>query len=267
MTSGPDPGVSRTYADVDASADPAEAAAWMDRVATYPAFEASKARVATVLAPAVEGGGAVLDVGCGLGEDVRALGSMAVGLDPSWTMLTGAHPRGGRFVRGDGAALPFATAALAGVRADRVLQHVADPEAVAAEMARVVAPGGVVAVIDPDQATLQVLGPDPRLAADVVRFRATVGIRHGFLAARMHEVLDGVGVATDGIERFTVDLTDPDEAFGIPTWGRVLVEAGWWDGRDAARFDATLADAAMAGHFRYVVDLVLTWGRRRGEGA
>ena len=94
---------SDTYGDVDRSSDPVEAAAWMDRVATYPGVAASKARSAELLA----GCGRVLDLGCGVGNDVRALGRGAVGVDPSRTMLREARRRGGMFVLAEGQHLPF----------------------------------------------------------------------------------------------------------------------------------------------------------------
>src|SRR6476469_5948276 len=98
--------MSFTYADVDGSEDPAGAAAWMDRFAEWPVVQAYKARTAELLA----GSSPVLDVGCGVGEDARAIG--AVGLDPSMTMLREARSRGGTSVRGDVAALPIASGAL-----------------------------------------------------------------------------------------------------------------------------------------------------------
>jgi SAM-dependent methyltransferase len=250
--------VSGTYTDVDRSADPGEAADWMDRVAPYPGFRESKARALDLLG----GCQPVLDVGCGVGEDVRAMGPAAFGVDPSRTMIGRASARGGRFALAGGEHLPFRGGSFGGVRADRVLQHVVDPTVVVAELARVTRAGGFVVLTDPDQSSLRIDGPDPDLARVVERFRAT-GIRHGFLAGAMEHLLGGAGCQVLGQERFAVVLTRPADAFGIPTWAQLMEARGDFDSDQARRFEATLAASAGDGSFRYAVDLVLTWAERR----
>jgi SAM-dependent methyltransferase len=253
------PDVSRTYENVDGSTDPADAAAWMDRVATYPAIAASKARSLQLLADCER----VLDVGCGLGSEVRALGPGAVGVDPSRTMLAEAQARGGAFVRAHGQRLPFRRGAFDGARADRVLQHVAEPERVTAELVAAVRPGAPVVVTDPDQATLAIDGPDPALTSAVVAYRSRQGLRNGFLAGRMAAVLETAGCHEIGVERFTQVVEELPLAFGLDSWSGFMVEDGWFDEAQAATFDASLAAAAAAGTFAYRVDIVLTHGRRR----
>lgn len=252
--------VSGTYTDVDRSPDPAEAADWMDRVAALPGFRESKARSLELLAPC----GPVLDVGCGLGEEVRALAPGSVGVDPSRTMLARAAARGGRFVLGSGERLPVRGAAFGGARADRVLQHVPTPEAVVAELVRVVVPGGRLVVIDPDQATLRIDGPDPTLARIVARVRAE-GIRHGHLPGRMEAMLAAAGCRPRGQQRFPLVLVRPEDAFGLPTWAAMLRDRGAFTAEQAEAFDASLRDAAARGDFRYSIELALTWGEVAGS--
>jgi len=254
----PRPDVSNTYGDVDRSADPDEAAAWMDRVATYPGIAESKARALALLAACER----VLDLGCGLGNDVRAMGEGAVGVDPSRTMLAEARRRGGRFVLAHGQALPFRDGSFDGARADRVLQHVVGPEAVTAELVRVAAAGAPVVVTDPDQATLVIDGPDPELTAAVVQFRKE-GIRNPFLAGRMVEVLGAAGCDDVVSERYTEIVVEVPLAFGLASWSGAMVEAGRFDAGQAAAFDASLSAADDEGRFAYRVDLVVTHGRKR----
>ena len=205
--------------------------------------------------------GLVLDVGCGVGNDVRALGARGVGIDPSRTMLGVAAARGGRFVCGVVEELPFARSTMGGACADRVLQHVTDPDLAARALARVVRRGGVVVVADPDQATLQIEGPDAELADVMRRYRAERGIRNGFLAGRMAEVLRACDLVDVGRASWTQEMVDPAAAFGITTWSQFLVGAGWFDEEQAERFDASLAAAGEAGTFAYRVDITVTWGR------
>lgn len=102
---------------------------------------------------AAEEGGSVVDVGCGTGRVARWLGARGLpvlGVDPSRAMLriaSAAQPDAD-FAVGTATAIPAPTASAAGVLAWYSLIHVPPTEldAAAAELARVVHPGGVVLV-------------------------------------------------------------------------------------------------------------------------
>ncbi len=93
----------------------------------------------------------VLDLGCGKGRFGRALvgrGAEVVGLDLSAAMLRSAD--GLTRVRGSARRLPFAAGSFDRVVAVEVLEHLppAAWDQVLAEIRRVLAPGGVLAVVD-----------------------------------------------------------------------------------------------------------------------
>ena len=252
-------GMSWTYSDVDASEDPAEAVAWMDTMASWPSVRAYKERTLEVVA---DWQGVVLDIGCGVGHEVRALGEGAVGLDASTAMLEEAYERGGVYVKGDVHELPFDDGSIGAVRTDRVLQHVVDLGLALDEIVRVLARGGAVVLAEPDQATLRIYGTDPDLTPSVIRFRTDVGVRNGRIASRLAALLRSLGVRGVNSESFPISIADPNDAFGLPTWPRLLVERGWFTEGQASRFLASLERAAAAGTFRYDFDVVVTWGHK-----
>ena len=105
--------------------------------------------------------GNVLDVATGTGDLAFALASgsrtaRVVGLDFSAAMLAQASGRGGRlpersrltFVRGDALRLPFDDAAFSAATSSFALRNVADLGQMFRELARVLAPGGRVALLD-----------------------------------------------------------------------------------------------------------------------
>ena len=90
----------------------------------------------------LEGGEAVLEVGCGNGAYLELI--EGVGLDSSLGMLHAARSRArGPLVGGDAAALPFRDRSFQIVLAAHMLYHVEDRVSAVQEMRRVLAPGGV----------------------------------------------------------------------------------------------------------------------------
>ena len=130
------------------------------------------ARLAQEVRDFVEAGGdeRALDVGTGAGALALALAPLVrevVGLDPVPELLELARARAAPntdFVEGDGAALPFPDAAFDLAGTLRTLHHVALPERVVAELARVTRPGGRVLVVD------QLAPDDPDRAAALHEF-------------------------------------------------------------------------------------------------
>ncbi len=142
-----DPGV-----DARSPADPDDV--WSPLAADWAALwgaAADPARHALVAAAGIGAGTRVLDVGCGTGELLALLadlGAVAAGADAAPGMVAVARRAApGADVRvADGAALPWPDGAVDVVTAVNVLQLADDPAAVLAEAARVVRPGGRVAV-------------------------------------------------------------------------------------------------------------------------
>jgi len=112
----------------------------------------------------VKPGDAAVDVGCGLGFDVAKLanivcrGGLSVGVDISEKLLEAArrafgNNEGVSFIRGDIHGLAIPRNSVDGIRVDRTLQHVQDPQKVISEMVRVLKPGGWLVCAEPDWST------------------------------------------------------------------------------------------------------------------
>ena len=119
----------------------------------------------TIDAMGLRTGDVGLDVGCGVGDEVRLIAERvgpsgrAVGVDVNEGVLATARERTPRdwevsFLLADAHALPFGDGEFTAARVERALQHMTDPGRAVAEMARVVRGGGRVVALEPDWETL-----------------------------------------------------------------------------------------------------------------
>lgn len=211
----------------------------------------------------------LLDVGCGLGEAALALAvdlgasGEVVGIDASAAMLAVARERSGaapcpvRFSAGDALALDEPDRSFDAVRSERTLQWVADPRAAVAEMARVLRPGGRIALIDSDWSTLRLDVGDDDLAVRVRDALRSERNRSSNVGRRLGELVRAAGfegaAETAATQRWTQWGPDespaPDGCFSMRSLAEDVAEAGRLDPGDVDRFVATVHDAARDGRF------------------
>ena len=127
---------------------------WLDRT-LYPHQsdhwddEIFRQRILSHLTPAAR----VLEVGAGAGRvtqmNFRGKAGRVVGVDPDGAVLDNPHLDEAHV--SDGGRLPFPPGSFELVFSDNVFEHVADPEAIFAEVFRVLAPGGVFLMKTPNR--------------------------------------------------------------------------------------------------------------------
>lgn len=166
------------YANVDQQATPASFVAHLDRITALGQVLAYKRQTYELLR--VQANQHILDVGCGAGDDALALAELVgqdglvIGLDSSETMIQTARERAERahlpveFRLGDVFCLEFPDASFDGVRADRVMHHLAQYELAFAEMVRVTRPGGRIVVFEPDFDATLISSSDQHMARQVI---------------------------------------------------------------------------------------------------
>ena len=147
----------------------------------------------------------VLDVGCGTGTFVRRLvdrnpAQHAVGVDVSAGMLAEARRKVGaapnaRFVEAPAEALPFPDGAFDVVVTASALHYAARPEAVLAEAARVLRPGGRLVVLDWDR------GRWWMAALDVALRAFDPAHTHTLSAGELDGMLAGAGFASHAVQQ------------------------------------------------------------------
>lgn len=211
----------------------------------------------------------LLDVGCGLGDAVLALGDdldddgEVVGVDVSAEMLrvarsraTGARSRA-RFAVGDACALDEPDDSFDVVRSERTLQWLADPVAAVAEMVRVLRPGGRVSLIDTDWSTFAIEVGDDRLAEIVRDAVRTERGRPSNIGGRLRDLARRVGCvplvhtqATQSWSEWDPDVARaPAGCFSMQSLADDLVATGHLAPGDRDRFVSTIQQAARRDQF------------------
>jgi SAM-dependent methyltransferase len=177
--------------------------------------------------PAARSG--VLDVGCGIGVDAAEMAGQVgrngrgAGVDTVPSVVEEARARtvGVRdqvdLRVADGRDLPFRDAAFDACRAERVLQHVPEPEKVISEMLRVTKPGGIIVVADPDH-EMWALDMDDRHVTDALVTWWFDHVANPWMGRRLPGLLRSAGVVNVRVAVMPVvlpDLVSADKLTGI----------------------------------------------------
>lgn len=210
------------WGDLDRTTDPTSFVRYLDAVSAQQATAAYKERTFALLAP--RDGNSMLEVGCGNGDDARALAThiaptgRVTAIDVSETMVAEARARGAvgvDFETGDGQALRFSDATFDGVRVDRTLQHVLDPALVIREMARVLLPGGRLVAAEPDWDTLLLSATDHSLTRRIVSHKTDRDHRNGTIGRRLAGLIVEAGLAPVAVEAAALALNDLEQAMRL----------------------------------------------------
>ncbi len=198
---------------------------------------------------------AVLDLGCGTGVVARAIAArdgfagVVTGIDQSPEFIDTAERLAAgdgvgdrvRFVVGDAHELDLPSASFDAVVAHTLVSHVRDPLAVLAQAARVVRPGGSVAIFDGDYGSLTFGSSDPELGQAMERAIQSIIMSSPRVMRELPRLLPKAGLrliatqahvyAEAGSSTFLLNLAE--------TYGPLAASAGLLP---AADVDAWLAD-------------------------
>lgn len=201
------------FCDVDGTGYAADFITYLDQAADH--FKPLKIFTHSLLR--LRPGERVLDVGCGCGDDLRELAILvtpngcAVGIDNSQSMIDEARRRHAgcelplQFERGDAGHLRWQADYFDVCRADRVFQHLPDPDRTLNEMLRVLKPGGRVLVVDRDWGMVAVDASDVETTR-VVLNRACAGIRNGWMGRGLCGLFKKSGVINAEVQTKSISI-------------------------------------------------------------
>jgi len=217
----------------------------------------------------------LLDVGCGVGEVARQLAvavgdrGTVVGLDRSREMIATAESRrdGSRvaYAVGDIASLDYPADHFDGVRCERVLQHLEDPDGALAELVRVTRSGGRICVIDTDWSSLTHDGFDGlETLLDHLPFHP----RHLNVGRTIRARMSRAGLRSVTTYPVTLRFTTPDDAAHVIAFFDHRTMSMWRSVPDdvAERFRTAITEAGDRSQFLVALTIWITQGRVPVDG-
>ena len=196
---------------------------------------------------AIRPGSFVVDLGCGAGADLVSFADAVgptghvLGIDSDESAVAEASRLASpyaplRVEHGDIHHLHLADRSVDRVHTDRVLQHVAAPDAVVAEAARVLRPGGVAGFAEPDWDTLVIDYPDPAIPVAYRRFITDEVVRNSRIGRQVPALCEANRLLARRVIPVTAvfrDLVEADRIFGFQRVSRRAVDAGYLTAQEA----------------------------------
>jgi ubiquinone/menaquinone biosynthesis C-methylase UbiE len=250
---------------------------FLDAENRKPEIQAAKQRSLARLA--LQPGDRVLDVGCGPGDDARALAALVgaqglvVGIDVDPMMLAEAERRSAetpstsapvQFRLGDVYAIDAADASFEACRAERVFLHLAEPARALAEMIRVLVPGGRLAVIDRDIETRTIDAPD-RATTRAILHAWCDNFRGGWIGRALPRLCHDAGLLDIVVDSFTVidrDYDDYNAQYDLARVAAYAQEVGAISVEAGARWLASIGEQARRGSFLASMTCFMVTGRK-----
>jgi ubiquinone/menaquinone biosynthesis C-methylase UbiE len=264
------------FGDVDALPEPMFDVLFgvLRAMAEHPEIQRVRRTAWEALAP--QPGQRLLDAGAGAGEVARELAAVVgaegevVAMDASARTLRAASDLTPphlpvRFVQGDVTDLQFESGTFDGVRVERVLQHLADPDRAVSELARVTRPGGRVCLVDTDWESAATDGVPADLAVAMRdRLLSLAADHHNDMGRTLRRRLVHAGLTRVTATPVTLVFTDPASAGVVMPFfdPRVPPEAGMIPDELRERWFAEVAAAGERDEFLAALTIWVATGTR-----
>lgn len=215
--------------------------------------------------------GTIADIGCGTGADALNLFKMlegrvqVQGIDHDDLMISKAQAdtagmEGISFETGDATQLKYTDESLAGIRAERLVQHLSHAKQAYAEFQRVLQPGQPVVIVETDWSSINFYNGDPQTAQALNHYLTHENVSNGLAAANLVQDLLDAGFRDIALEIFPLSSRSLDQVTGILRIDYALsqmAEKGRISREAYDNFLAALRDADQNRYFACTINLVV----------
>ncbi|WP_437920048.1 methyltransferase domain-containing protein [Sphingobacterium sp. LRF_L2] len=219
----------------------------------------------------------IVDLGCGIGKDLINMANLFadqkhqyIGVDHDENMIQEAaksaeQMEGVRFLKADVLQLPFENGAIAGVRMERLVQHVSDPIGLFDEVHRVLQEGGITAIVESDWDSLTFYNGNLAVADQLNRYLVAKKVNNGRAAQSLTNYLLQTKFSEISVEVWPFVLTKYDEACNYLWIDKMINEMLTLNLIDQQAHDDFIEaqkNADRAGFFSCSMNIVIVSGRK-----
>ncbi|MGC4058378.1 MAG: methyltransferase domain-containing protein [Chitinophagaceae bacterium] len=214
--------------------------------------------------------GTVIDLGCGTGLDVIGLSAMlgndvqVVGVDHDDALLdkgrAAANGQNVTFVCSEATQIPFETDGTNGIRAERLVQHLKDPQGVVDEMRRVLKAGQPAVFVETDWASLVFYQGDVSVQEKLLHYLTKVKINNGFAARKLTGYLvhsEFRNIKTEVFPFTLRSLKEANDYLWIELILKEMLEKGHLAEKEHALFVDTLKKADENAYFACSINILV----------
>lgn len=215
-------------------------------------------------------GGKIVDVGCGIGQDAANLAQICpqctvLGLDHDPELIAKAKASAPAlsnlsFATSDAATLPFRDGEIAGLRNERLIQHLQAPEMVYREFYRVLKPGAPAVFVDTDWGSMCMYNGNKGIREKLQHFMSRIRVPHGEAAAELADYLYPIGFTNISVKLFPLvshNYTLAAELLQIDTALKQMADTGTLTDEERVQFVKEQQVATEKGSFAGSVNLVM----------
>lgn len=217
------------------------------------------------------GQGQILDIGCGTGADAINLASLAgpgvkvTGIDHDPLMIGKAKDSAAgieniEFILSEVYPLPFKEAAVDGVRTERLIQHLKEPQMTIDDVYRVLKPGSPFVITETDWANLSFYNTESIIEKKVSYYLTEKKINNGWAARQLTTYLERAGFNHIKLEIFPFVLRSLNEIFTYLLIDQSLAEMsnlGYLGTEEADALHESLKRADQNNYFACSINLVV----------
>lgn len=262
------------WTNVDHTLDPSSYVQYLHTAGGLPGVQAYKRQIVGLMD--IHEGDQVLDVGCGVGDDVRTMAQLVgptgrvVGVDQSTQMIDEARQRAAgsdapvQFEVADAHHLPFPDGTFDCCRGDRTFQHLDDPARALMEMLRTARSGAKVVIGEPDWETMIVNASSRAVTRKVLNFMCDTW-RNGWMGRQLPGLMKGAGMVDVAV--VPAVLASSDYALvahlaQLRATAERVAEIGGITRTEAAMWLEDLERAGREGRFFGAIMIVIAAGRK-----
>lgn len=215
--------------------------------------------------------GTIIDLGCGAGKDVIEMAKLVspstkvIGIDHDPVMLDQgkADAKGMdnvEFILSEAYPLQFDDESVNGLRTERVVQHLKEPQKVIDEIARILAPGSPFVILETDWHSLSLYTPHTDTQKKLNAYLTDTKINNGFAAKKLTSYLKQSNFKDIKFQIHPFILTTLDEAnqyLWIEKMIQETAEKGFISQQEFDKLYEAMKQADAEGYFACSINLVV----------